>query len=437
MKKSTKLFKRFFALLLVVLMSIESIGAVVSDNDGSAFITKAEFDSLKNNFQSQIDQYNTSIDSKIDGAIASYLAGINVAKTEELVSNLASLEKNYNVWWNNTTGSFQGDRITYSMSAEIQLGGRGTGYGDSNVRQIKKTASYDGGYKKFPIIAQDDTNSFYELSYFEDRQPFVDYKGFFMINTDDYQSFFASSKMMNGVFSTRNFNDNINKTIERLDQWWAPKSQSEWSGGPTWAMSIWGVYSTKKQNRDNANIYMWVNGGSTYCWNESDQRLSTGQNDGLNLPNQHNGGSWNNGGGAQVATAGATFTGYTNTATAYFPWCHTTYTYKDLYDTRINTTTGVKSPISMGLLLTSGKGPGTLEINCYGDISANMKVTIRNNNNTGVLKTNTVNVLTTNKKLSIDLSELDDNEIFNVWIKYLPNNNAKLHISSILFTPIV
>ena len=78
MKKSTKLFKRFFALLLVVLMSIESIGAVVSDNDGSAFITKAEFDSLKNNFQSQIDQYNTSIDSKIDGAIASYLAGINV-----------------------------------------------------------------------------------------------------------------------------------------------------------------------------------------------------------------------------------------------------------------------------------------------------------------------------------------------------------------------
>ena len=80
MKKSTRIVKRVLALFLVVLMSIESFGAVVSDNDGSAFITKAEFDSLKNNFQSQIDQYNTSIDSKIDGAIASYLAGINVAK---------------------------------------------------------------------------------------------------------------------------------------------------------------------------------------------------------------------------------------------------------------------------------------------------------------------------------------------------------------------
>ena len=37
--------------------------AVVADNDGSAFITKAEFDSLKNNFQSQIDAYNSNIDS--------------------------------------------------------------------------------------------------------------------------------------------------------------------------------------------------------------------------------------------------------------------------------------------------------------------------------------------------------------------------------------
>ena len=84
MRKSTRIVKRIGALFLVVLMSINTLGAVVSDNDGSAFITKAEFDSLKNNFQSQIDQYNTSIDSKIDGAIASYLAGISVEKTSVL-----------------------------------------------------------------------------------------------------------------------------------------------------------------------------------------------------------------------------------------------------------------------------------------------------------------------------------------------------------------
>ena len=61
----------------------------MSDNDGSAFITKAEFDSLKNNFQSQIDQYNTSIDSKIDGAIASYLSGINIEK-ETIINDAVS-----------------------------------------------------------------------------------------------------------------------------------------------------------------------------------------------------------------------------------------------------------------------------------------------------------------------------------------------------------
>ena len=74
--------KRIMALSLVLLLSIENFAAVVSDNDGSAFITKAEFDSLKNDFQSQIDQYNSSIDNKIDGAIASYLAGINLTKAE-------------------------------------------------------------------------------------------------------------------------------------------------------------------------------------------------------------------------------------------------------------------------------------------------------------------------------------------------------------------
>ena len=84
MNKSTKILKRLLALFLVVLMSINSFGAVVSDNDGSAFITKAEFDSLKNDFQTQIDQYNTSIDSKIDGAIAAYLSGIRTSKITEL-----------------------------------------------------------------------------------------------------------------------------------------------------------------------------------------------------------------------------------------------------------------------------------------------------------------------------------------------------------------
>ena len=113
MRKGTRIVKRLLALFLVVLMSIESFAAVVSDNDGSAFITKAEFDSLKNNFQAQIDQYNTSIDSKIDGAIASYLAGIDIKKEEiisPIVPNFAEMRWKNDMYFKIKKYTFTGTR---------------------------------------------------------------------------------------------------------------------------------------------------------------------------------------------------------------------------------------------------------------------------------------------------------------------------------------
>lgn len=71
---------------LILIANIITFAAVVSDNDGSAFITKSEYDSLKNNFQSQLDSYNTSIDAKIDNAVASYLAGIKAEKVTKLTN---------------------------------------------------------------------------------------------------------------------------------------------------------------------------------------------------------------------------------------------------------------------------------------------------------------------------------------------------------------
>ena len=60
------------------------MGATVNDSDGSAFITKAEFDALKNQFQNQIEQFNSSIDSMIDSSITTYLAGIGLSEEIEL-----------------------------------------------------------------------------------------------------------------------------------------------------------------------------------------------------------------------------------------------------------------------------------------------------------------------------------------------------------------
>ena len=95
MSKSTKvLIKQRIAWVLIVLMSINTFAAVVGDNDGAAFITKAEFESLKNDFQTQINRYNSSLDNKIDGAIATYLAGVAVARTSN-VGIIMSSSKEY------------------------------------------------------------------------------------------------------------------------------------------------------------------------------------------------------------------------------------------------------------------------------------------------------------------------------------------------------
>ena len=102
--KTIRMIKRINTLVLAILLICNySNAAVVADNDGSAFITKAEFDSLKNSFQSQLDQYNSSIDSKIDSAIAGYLAGIKVEKkiTErDLLTPLSTtyyFDRNYKI----------------------------------------------------------------------------------------------------------------------------------------------------------------------------------------------------------------------------------------------------------------------------------------------------------------------------------------------------
>ena len=85
-KKSNKIFKVLCITFAVIIISCNAFAVAVADNDGSAFISKAEFDSLKNSFQAQIDNFYSSIDNKIDTSIASYLAGIRVNRIEKLTN---------------------------------------------------------------------------------------------------------------------------------------------------------------------------------------------------------------------------------------------------------------------------------------------------------------------------------------------------------------
>ena len=88
-----KFIKKTLIVAMVNLLPVCSYAAIVSDNDGSAFVTKSEFEALKDGFNNQISQYNSSLDSKIDGAIASYLAGMNLAKPESISILISDWEK--------------------------------------------------------------------------------------------------------------------------------------------------------------------------------------------------------------------------------------------------------------------------------------------------------------------------------------------------------
>ena len=90
--------KKALCLIFAFLLSIESFAAVVSDNDGAAFVTKAEFDALKRNFNDQINKdiinrmkaYGVNMELKDSGITSDILAG----KTIVITGTLPTLSRN-------------------------------------------------------------------------------------------------------------------------------------------------------------------------------------------------------------------------------------------------------------------------------------------------------------------------------------------------------
>ena len=143
------MIKKISKLLVLIITAVYigvSFAAVVSDNDGSAFITKAEFDSLKNNFQSQLDSYNSSIDSKIDNAIASYLSGIKVERVTNLSNKYMAINP---VWMKNKrfNRSKKGTKYTsYISFVEVCIADNYTSYvfeGTGNAWYKVKKMTYN------------------------------------------------------------------------------------------------------------------------------------------------------------------------------------------------------------------------------------------------------------------------------------------------------
>ena len=85
------------ALFIVALLNINAY-ATQSSNDGSAFVTKAEFDLLMVKFNEQMEDYQSGVNAKIDTAISKYLGNMSGTTVEVLpciINNLSTYDRTF------------------------------------------------------------------------------------------------------------------------------------------------------------------------------------------------------------------------------------------------------------------------------------------------------------------------------------------------------
>ena len=113
------IIKKIFAMFMVFMLSLNTFAAIVADNDGSAFVTKSEFEALKSDFNKQVQNYKDSLEGKIDGAIASYLAGIKISYIPKNYWDLVKSATGSKLRWKNNRKSQGASTITVGINEVI------------------------------------------------------------------------------------------------------------------------------------------------------------------------------------------------------------------------------------------------------------------------------------------------------------------------------
>ena len=113
------MYKKILVFVLIITISMSSFAAIVSDNDGGAFVTKSEFESLKSNFNMQVQQYETSIDEKIDGAIAAYLSGTKLEMEPTNILKKINNAVGGTLWFKNKFSNIGSNTNTTDLSINM------------------------------------------------------------------------------------------------------------------------------------------------------------------------------------------------------------------------------------------------------------------------------------------------------------------------------
>ena len=149
MKKFLKFGKKIIALFIIVLLNVNTY-ATVNANDGSAFVTKAEFDTLVKNFNEAMNSYQSGLNAKIDDSISNYLGGLSneqVIAQNNIYNAIQKSSDNGVVRWNgefNIEETELTDKI--EQIGEVLL----VKMGETVESRIRIMSQTDSGYPGWP-----------------------------------------------------------------------------------------------------------------------------------------------------------------------------------------------------------------------------------------------------------------------------------------------
>lgn len=142
--------------LLFFLVKLNIRASSVDENDLSAFITRNEFENLKNVFYDQINTYSINADSRVDEAIAGYLAGVNLTVDVDSIINRIN-QKFVGVW--DVETSRLGSASKYYINIGM-MAGNGA-YGLSMTQLQNETGAINAPAWKYDNCTSDDYKALY------------------------------------------------------------------------------------------------------------------------------------------------------------------------------------------------------------------------------------------------------------------------------------
>ena len=362
MKSKLLYIKRILAVLIVLNISFNSYAAV-GGNDGSAFVTKAEFDALVNTFNEQMDNYEASIVSKVDGAIANYLAGRSTEVNTLLANYYKDVNSKYTLYWtSSTTYSSQKDKPTPKLNISLEQASRNSQFkGDITYAAEKNDTLLYGGL--------DSAKTNFVAEEYKKIVPTLDgeYKYFYAFFTAATSTTGKSPKM---EVTTIYLDHPVGYIFEPND----PGSTGE-SSSTSWRyISSVYKYSTKMEtdkktfvlapySKTKTYVYNYNLSGSAYSmtetsayvafnstspkWTWTDTRVDTSvQTRSVN----------------QITKTDATIK-ILNPATCKMPWMHNQYEQNSIRYKMIMEATGEDLPIKNGIKISQSIADGVVTVN--------------------------------------------------------------------------